>query len=191
MLSRDFPGADRFISAIDDAVRAGSTPEITDKLRNALCRMIRTQEVRLPECVYEAVGDHYARRELYQSEDLGYSVIAMTWGPGQGTSLHDHHGMWCVEGVWHGALEIVQYDLVEEAQDARFRFRPVGSIQAGAGSAGSLIPPHEFHTIRNPADDGVAVSVHIYSGPMKCCAVFKSLGGGWYERSEKQLGLDS
>jgi 3-mercaptopropionate dioxygenase len=191
MLARDFPGADRFISAIDDAVRAGSTPEITDKLRNALCRMIRTQEVRLPECCYEPCGEHYARRELYQSEDLGYSVIAMTWGPGQGTSLHDHHGMWCVEGVWHGALEIVQYDMVEEAGDSRFRFRPVGSIQAGAGSAGSLIPPHEFHTIRNPADDGVAVSVHIYSGPMKCCAVFKAVGGDWYERSEKQLGLDA
>jgi predicted metal-dependent enzyme (double-stranded beta helix superfamily) len=191
MLARDFPGADRFIHAIDDAVRAGSTPEITDKLRNALCRMIRTQEVKLPECCYQACGEHYARRELYQSEDLGYSVIAMTWGPGQGTSLHDHHGMWCVEGVWHGALEIVQYDLVEEARDHRFRFRPVGSIQAGAGSAGSLIPPHEYQTIRNPADDGVAVSVHIYSGPMTCCAVFKSLGDGWYERSEKQLGLDS
>ena len=190
MLSRDFPGADLFISTIDDAVRAGSTPEITNRLRTALCDMIRTQSVRLPECVYQGCTDHYARRELYQSEDLGYSVIAMTWGPGQGTSLHDHMGMWCVEGVWHGALEITQYDLVEK-NDERYRFTPVGSIQAGAGSAGSLIPPHEYHTIRNPSGDGVAVSVHIYSGPMKCCAVFQPVGSEWYSRDERLLGTDA
>lgn len=190
MLLKEFPGAEEFIRSVDDAVRAGSTPEITDRLRDTLCRLIRKQAVKLPDCVYQACSDHYARRELYQSEDLGYSVVAMTWGPGQGTVLHDHMGMWCVEGVWHGALEITQYDLVDQQQD-RYRFAPVGSIQAGAGSAGSLIPPHEYHTIRNPSDDGVAVSVHIYSGPMRCCAVFQPLGEQWYTRGERQLCTDT
>ncbi len=190
MLAREFPGSDKFVHCIDDAVRAGSTEAITDALRNTLCRMIREQSVQLPECIYQACPEHYARRELYHSQELGYSVIAMTWGPGQGTSLHDHSGMWCVEGVWHGALEIVQYDLVE-SNDTRFRFRPVGSIQAGVGSAGSLIPPHEYHTIRNPADDGVAVSVHIYKGPMTSCSVFRPLGDQWYEKDLRQLGLDA
>jgi hypothetical protein len=97
--------------------------------------------------------------------------------------------MWCVEGVWTGALEITQYDLVDR-QEPRYRFRPVGSIQAGAGSAGSLIPPHEFHTIRNPSEDQIAVSVHIYSGPMKSCAVFRPAGDEWFERDVRQLGCD-
>lgn len=190
-MPRDFEGHDEFVRTIDAAVAAGSTQAITDALRQSLCKLIREQRVRLPSCVYEGCDDHYARRELYRSDALGYSVIAMTWGPGQGTSLHDHCGMWCVEGVWHGALEITQYDMVEQQADQRFRFRPVGSIQAGAGSAGSLIPPHEYHTIRNPADQGVAVSVHIYSGPMTECSVFRPLGEQWYERSTRQLGLDS
>jgi predicted metal-dependent enzyme (double-stranded beta helix superfamily) len=189
MLLRDFPGAETFIRSVDEAVSAPTTEAVTDKLRGALCRMIREQTVTLPACVYQPCGDHYARRELYQSETLGYSVIAMTWGPGQGTLLHDHSGMWCVEGVWKGALEITQYDLVQTDVD-RLRFRPVGSIQAGAGSAGSLIPPHEYHTIRNPADQDVAVSVHIYRGPMKCCSVFRPLGGDWYQRDTRQLGTD-
>ena len=73
--------------------------------------------------------------------------------------------MWCVEGVWNGALEIVQYELLDQEAE-RYHFRPVGSIQAGPGSAGSLIPPHEYHTIRNPSEDAVAVSLHIYSGRM-------------------------
>ena len=189
MLSRDFPGADRFISAIDDAVRAGSTPEITDKLRNALCRMIRTQEVRLPDCCYQQVGDHYARRELYRSDQHGYSVVAMTWGPGQGTPIHDHAGMWCVEGVWRGTLEITPYEMIEQ-RDGRFRFESRGTMNAGQGSAGSLIPPHEYHTIRNPSDAELAVTLHIYRGAMTCCSVFRQADDRWYERDERQLALD-
>ena len=189
MLSLEFPGARKLVDAIDVAVASPDVPAITDALRNTLCRLIRDGDVRLPECVYHAQPDHYARREIYRSEDHGYSVIAMTWGPGQGTQIHDHHGMWCVEGVWHGALDITQYELLER-HDERFRFQSVGSMQAGAGSAGSLIPPHEYHTIRNPSDDGVAVSLHIYKGAMTCCSVFRPLGDQWFERGLRQLCLD-
>ena len=190
MLTLDFPGSRTLIEAIDDAVSKPTTSELTDSLRNSLCRLIQEQSVTLPACVFEANAEHYARRELYRSEKYGYCVVAMTWGPGQGTSIHDHDGMWCVEGVWNGALEIVQYQLIEHHQQ-RYCFQQAGSIQAGAGSAGSLIPPHEYHSIRNPSDSMVSVSLHIYSGPMNRCAVFKPLPENrWYERAVRQLGLD-
>jgi 3-mercaptopropionate dioxygenase len=190
MLALDFPGVRKLIQSIDDAVTAPNDREITDGLRNTLCRMIRDQDVRLPDFIYQPEADHYARREIYRSDEHGYSIIAMTWGPGQGTQIHDHDGMWCVEGVWHGALEITQYELLERSAE-RFRFQPVGSMQAGKGSAGSLIPPHEYHTIRNPSEDGVAVSLHIYKGAMTCCSVFQPLGEQWFERGLRQLGLDA
>jgi 3-mercaptopropionate dioxygenase len=189
MITLDFPGSRKLIDAVDAAVSQDSTPAITDTLRNALCELIRDQEVQLPACVFESNGDHYARRELYRSEEHGYSVVAMTWGPKQGTQIHDHSGMWCVEGVWNGALDIVQYELVEH-DASRYHFRAAGSIQAGPGSAGSLIPPHEYHTIRNASDKAIAVSLHIYSGRMTQCAVFSPLADEWYERNERQLGLD-
>lgn len=190
MLTLDFPGSRTLIDAIDDAVAKPTTHELTDSLRNSLCKLIREHAVTLPECVFEANPEHYARRELYRSEQHGYCVVAMTWGPGQGTPIHDHDGMWCVEGVWNGALEIVQYELLEH--DAQhYRFQPVGSIQAGPGSAGSLIPPHEYHSIRNPSDNLVTVSLHIYSGPMTQCAVFQPLPEDrWYARDVRVLGLD-
>lgn len=189
MLAMDFPGSRRLVDAIDLAVRNDCPTAITDALRNSLCRLIRDTEVHLPTCVYEAAADHYARREIYRSEELGYSVIAMTWGPGQGTAIHDHAGMWCVEGVWHGQIEVTPYELVEES-DGRYRFEPRGTTLAGPGSAGSLIPPHEYHTIRNPSDHGVAVSLHIYRGSMTSCAVFMPLGDRWYGRDQRQLALD-
>ena len=189
MLNTDFPGSSRLIQTLDDAVASGTVPAITDKLRSGLCQMIREQDIRLPPSVFQARPDRYARRELYRSAQFGYAVVAMTWGPGQGTPIHDHCGMWCVEGVWQGELEITQYEKLEES-GSDFRFGQVGTIQAGAGSAGSLIPPHEYHAIVNPSDDAVCVSLHIYSGPMTQCSVFTPGEEGWYRRDQRSLSLD-
>ncbi|MFC0679217.1 cysteine dioxygenase [Lysobacter korlensis] len=186
----DFPGHNKFIRALDEAVSSGDEQAVTSALRHALCRAIRDPEVLLPACVHEPLEDHYARRELYRSPRHGYSVVAMTWAPGQGTPVHDHCGLWCVEGVWDGELEITQYELLEQ-EGPRFRFRATGGMQAGLGSAGSLIPPHEYHTIRNTSQDTVAVSLHIYKAPMRNCAMFVAHDGEWFERVERALETDS
>jgi predicted metal-dependent enzyme (double-stranded beta helix superfamily) len=190
MLALDFPGSTRLVDSLTAAVCHDCPTEITDALRNTLCELIRDPSVKLPDCCYERAADHYARRELYRSEKHGFSVIAMTWGPGQGTPIHDHAGMWCVEGVWHGSLEITPYELIE-TQDERYRFESRGTMSVGPGSAGSLIPPHEFHTIRNPSRDENAVTVHVYRGSMTQCAVFRPIDGKWYSRDQRQLSLDA
>ena len=185
----EFPGRDRLVAALDAAVGAGDQHAVTAALRDALCRMIRDRQLELPACVFEPITDHYARREIYRSQAHGYSVVAMTWGPGQGTPVHDHSGLWCVEGVWDGQLEITQFELLERDGD-NFRFRAAGGMQAGPGSAGSLIPPHEYHSIRNASPDAVAVSVHIYKAPMECCSMFVPRDGEWFVRADKALETD-
>ena len=186
----EFKGRDKLIAKIDAAVALGDPQAVTAALRSALCSMIRDPDIQLPDCVHEPIADHYARRELYRSERHGYSVVAMTWGPSQGTPVHDHSGMWCVEGVWDGELEITQYELVEHEGD-RFRFRPAGGMQAGPGSAGSLIPPHEYHTICNPDPARVAVTLHIYKGPMDYCSKFHPVDGEWYARCGSTMLTDA
>ena len=185
----EFPGRDRLVAALDAAVGAGDQHAVTAALRDALCRMIRDRQLELPACVFEPITDHYARREIYRSQAHGYSVVAMTWGPGQGTPVHDHSGLWCVEGVWDGQLEITQFELLERDGE-NFRFRAAGGMQAGPGSAGSLIPPHEYHSIRNASPDAVAVSVHIYKAPMECCSMFVPRDGEWFVRADKALETD-
>jgi 3-mercaptopropionate dioxygenase len=190
MSTPEFPGNKTLIEAIDIAVAKGSTRAITDTLRHSLCQLMRDRAVTLPACVFDAAAGRYARRQLHHSDQYGYSVVAMTWGPGQGTPIHDHCGMWCVEGVWHGELEVAQYERLSD-HEGLCRFQLVGSILAGPGSAGSLIPPHEYHTIRNPSENRVAVSLHIYSGPMTRCAVFEPTDqDACYTRSDRHLRLD-
>ena len=190
-MSINFHGHEKLVASLDAAVALGDDHAITDALRKALCEMICDEQVALPDCVLEPIVDHYARRELYTSPEHGYSVIAMTWAPGQGTKIHDHSGMWCVEGVWKGRLEITQFELAER-DDERYRFIPVGTIEAGTGSAGSLIPPHEYHAIRNPSDKAIAVSLHVYQRTMVRCGVFSPDGDNaeWQSRGERLLGTD-
>lgn len=190
---RDFPGRQRLIRAVDEAVSLGECNALVQRLRQNLCALMRSGEVELPDCVYREVPGHYGRREIHRSPSHGYAIVAMTWAGGQGTLVHDHAGMWCVEGVWSGQLEITQYDLAERQGDA-FRFVEVGTLIAGTGSAGSLIPPHEYHAIRNASSREIAVSLHVYAEPMTCCGVFEDapdLGAGWHRQVLRQLQLDA
>ena len=113
----------------------------------------------------------------------------------RGATIHcggveDHGGMWCVEGVWSGRIEVVSYRLLEEQTD-RARFQNVGTIVAGSGSAGSLIPPHEYHTIANPDPEKIAVSVHVYSKAMDACNFYLPGDDGWHRKEPRILELDA
>ena len=185
----DFRGRDALLAVVEQACSQPDGESLTHTLRDGLCHLIKSKAVSLPDCVFEPVEGHYARRELYACPERGTTIVAMTWAPDQGTPIHDHCGLWCVEGVWQGQLEITRYELEEEDGD-RFRFTRYETLTAGTGSAGSLLPPHEYHTIRNPSKDRIAISLHVYQKAMGTCATFEPLGEDWYLRGSKTLCLD-
>ena len=82
------------------------------------------------------------------------------------------------------------YQLTDE-RGGRYRFEDVGTIVAGCGSAGSLIPPHEYHTIANTDPQKTAVTVHIYKHAMETCNLFHEDENGWCRKEFKQLELDA
>lgn len=186
-----FPGRERLLGRIDEAVALGNAQAVTQALKQVLSEAIADPAIQLPACVRRPLPGHYARREIHRSATLGYSIITMCWGPGQGTPLHDHDALWCVEGVWQGDLHVTPYTLVEQ-QGERHRFRAEPVLYGHCGSTGSLIPPFEYHTLRNASEDDVAVSVHVYQAPMERSAVFEPLDeDGWYVRRVKCLRTDN
>lgn len=179
-------GCTRLIAALNEAVCGDDHTAITKRVEAVLCRLITAGGVRLPEAFCVPITGGYARRLLHDDPARGYTAIAMVWGPGQGTPVHDHNGLWCVEGVVEGAIEITQYDLV--ARDGvRHRFLRQATIRAGVGSAGRLIPPYDYHTIANPDSDKKAVTIHVYGGEMDRCSAFQPLPDGWYQKEIRQL----
>ncbi len=183
-------GTQCLVELVDGAVEESGVQAIPDRITRNLCKLIRGGGVELPAALIEPHSDHYARRLVHRDTERGYSIIAMIWGPGQGTPIHDHAGMWCVEGVWAGRIEVEQFDLVEDA-DPNCCFVKQGLTEAGVGSAGCLIPPYEYHSIRNASDVDSAVSLHIYGGDMTACNVYQPLGEGRFERVLKPLSLDA
>ncbi|MEO0421417.1 MAG: cysteine dioxygenase family protein [Pseudomonadota bacterium] len=188
--------ADELRQGLDAAVRNGNGDphRVVPAVRTVLAEFVRRHAGQVPDEFAEAPDDRYARRLMHRSDELGYAVIAMTWGAGQRTPIHDHCGMWCVEGVWQGCIEVEQYECMER-KDEFCRFEPRGCMQACAGSAGSLIPPHEYHTIANAEDDRAAITVHVYADHMTTCNIFEPAAniaenGEWYRRLPRQLHLD-
>jgi predicted metal-dependent enzyme (double-stranded beta helix superfamily) len=176
------------VGCLDDAVRLGSVDAITERVKNELGRMIAERSLLLPERCLRPQPEKYARHLLHRSEELGYTAVVMVWGPGQRTGLHDHSGLWCVEGVVEGELEITRFERLGESE--AFRFEECERIHASAGSSGSLIPPHEYHILANDSPGQTAITLHIYGGEMTTCSVFEPQVDGSFVRRERQLSYD-
>ncbi len=189
-MNLEFDGKRQLIEGVERSLDGDCPTVVTDCIRTALCELMEERVLHLPECVFRCPPDHYARRLIHRDPERGYTILAMSWAPGQATPIHDHSGMWCVEAVWNGQIEVVQYELTAQ-QEEHFRLEPRTTMRAGIGSAGSLIPPHEYHTIANPGSRETAITIHIYSGEMNRCNVFEPLGDDWYRRHQRELYLDA
>lgn len=186
----NFKGREELVSRLDRAVCGASVEEVTHAVQDILVDVAKSQTVELSAELKSPADDHYARRLLYKSDEHGYVVIAMIWGPGQGTPVHDHAGVWCVEGVLEGEIDVVRYDLREEG-GGRCRFEAQERLRADVGSAGSLIPPFEYHTIHNARTDGSSITVHVYGRELVECSIFVDGDSeGWYRREHRTLGYN-
>jgi predicted metal-dependent enzyme (double-stranded beta helix superfamily) len=182
-------GVSNLISCLNEAVRLGDVQAITQQLKNKVGDLCTCREFKLPERFTKCCDGSYARRLLHHDPELNYTAVVMTWGPGQGTGLHDHAGMWCVECVVEGELEVTQYDLCEE-NDGQCRFERAALLKTGVGDAGCLIPPYEYHVLANARDDKKAVTLHIYGGEMDHCNIYEPAEGGHWTRRARSLSYD-
>lgn len=171
---------------LDSAVQLQEPVAITRSVKERLEHAVRARAIVLPERFHHIRAEGYARRLLHKNDELGYTAVVMTWAPGQGTPLHDHAGIWCVECVIEGRMDVTQYDLVGHT-GGTYCFERKGLVHASVGSAGCLIPPFEFHVLAN-ADAHPSITLHIYGGEMTTCHVFEPAGEGRFVRRERALG---
>lgn len=183
------PGLAELIARLDQSVEAGSPQAITAAVKKDLEAVLGSRSLALPGRFTEPRADAYARRLLHRDPAGRYSAIVMTWGPGQGTAVHDHGGLWCVEGVVDGEIAVTQY-LVQRDADRYYRVTPIGSLLAGTGSAGCLIPPTDHHVLANARPSRASVTLHIYGGDLNDCKVFlPATPDGRYAEQNKQLSF--
>lgn len=181
------------IDRLCEAVRLKDVNAIGERIKNDLESFIPAEGLILPERFRKVKPESYARRLLYSDPELGFTALVMTWGPGQRTALHDHAGIWCVEGVLEGEMEVIRYELMGEEEDGLCRFAERGSVHATAGTAGALIPPFEHHVLANARPDQASLTLHVYGGEMTHCDIFQPVAdgdAGAYRRCTRQLAYD-
>jgi predicted metal-dependent enzyme (double-stranded beta helix superfamily) len=183
------PGLADLIARLDRSVEAGSTAAITQAVKADLEHVLGGRLLTLPDRFTGARPDHYARRLLHRDPGGRYTAIVMTWGPGQGTAVHDHGGLWCVEGVVDGDIAVTQY-LVQPDGEGFFTVTPIGSLLAGTGSAGCLIPPTDHHVLANARPERASVTLHVYGGDLDDCKVFlPATADGRYAETTRSLSF--
>jgi predicted metal-dependent enzyme (double-stranded beta helix superfamily) len=181
-----FPGFSDLVARLDQAVRLRNPEQVTARVKHELCDLLSRSALQLPPTYWRTREDTYARRLLHHDPELNYSAVVMTWAPGQCTPLHDHGGLWCVEGVVDGTMQVTQFDLLERS-DGAYAFAERGCIRAGVGTAGSLIPPVDYHILGNALTDRPSITLHVYGGDLTRCHIFVPRPDGRFERQERCL----
>jgi predicted metal-dependent enzyme (double-stranded beta helix superfamily) len=179
-------GLTELIDRLDAAVEEPTPDAVTRRVKADLEDLLGRGALSLDDRFKSPRPDCYARRLLYQDPANRYTAVVMTWGPGQGTPVHDHGGLWCVEGVVAGQMQVTQYDVRPDG--GMFRVSPVGApLTAGVGSAGRLIPPTDYHVLANAQRDATSITLHVYGGNLDGCRVFTPAADGRYVENVRAL----
>jgi predicted metal-dependent enzyme (double-stranded beta helix superfamily) len=169
---------DDLIRRLDVAVADDDPHLICRNVKQVLIDVVGSGEQFVDAPFLRPTPERYARRLLHRDPRGRYSVVVMVWDRGQGTPLHDHAGIWCVECVYRGRIRVSSFELIGDPASETVRFHPQSAVLAGVGEAGALIPPFEYHRIENP-DAAPAVTLHVYGGEMTWSHVFHPVDGGY------------
>lgn len=125
----------------------------------------------LPRGATKFNGKRYGRHLLYKSKKNKFVVMALAWGPGQETPIHDH-GTWGVAGVYKNILRVINYKLAGPRRNGTARLKLDSIIDGRSGTMGYVLPPErEIHKMAN-ATQKPTISIHVYGKEMKSCNTF-------------------
>jgi predicted metal-dependent enzyme (double-stranded beta helix superfamily) len=124
------------------------------------------------------------RHPLVVGEDSACSALVMVWPPGYSTLPHDHAGLWGIELVVDGALEVDEF--VRIGDPARPALARTRSLYLGIGDAAVFSGDAYVHRCRNLSTTRAAVSLHVYGGVLDAYRAFLvDAAGRWRAQSER------
>jgi cysteine dioxygenase len=113
----------------------------------------------------------YARNLVYASER--YELLVICWNVGQKSPIHNHQGQRCWMAVLEGAVEETLFSMPEKRGAP---LRPGLERTFASGQLAFITDDIALHEIR-PSGGRRAVSMHLYSRPIRRCQIYDRESG--------------
>jgi predicted metal-dependent enzyme (double-stranded beta helix superfamily) len=134
------------------------------------------------------IGTHdvaYRRISLGDHTRRGYEALLIIWPPSHATPVHDHDGLWGMECVLDGVLQVEAFDLaLQEHPHLVERDTTV----LGIGDHVAFSQADYAHRCRNLSSNCPTLSLHIYGGELNCYRSFHiEEEGRWTSRTHETM----
>ena len=112
----------------------------------------------------------YTRNLVDDGNDY-YNILILCWGPSHYSPIHDHANSHCLMKVLDGELEEIMYTNPAEEEMELKR-----TLTLNKNETTYIHDKIGIHKVGNPSNNKGAVSLHIYSPPIKVCTTFTPQG---------------
>jgi hypothetical protein len=120
----------------------------------------------------------YRRIRLGTRSSLPYSALLIAWPAGHASPVHDHDGLWGIDVVLDGVLEVEAYAL---PRDGAPQSSPALSRILGVGDVLTFPGDGYAHRCRNLSARQPALSLHVYGGELERYRAFhEDAHGTWH-----------
>jgi predicted metal-dependent enzyme (double-stranded beta helix superfamily) len=117
-----------------------------------------------PDILDPSAPQSFLRIPLVPAHATSYSVLLIAWPAGHETPVHDHDGLWGIELVLDGALQVESFSLA-------IRDKPHlvsrGSTVLGLDDSATFSDADFAHRCRNLSARQAALSLHVYGESWK------------------------
>jgi len=133
--------------------------------------------------------ERYRRHLIAGGRDQAYSALLIAWPAGHRTPIHDHAGLWGIELVLDGALEVEEFAIGGET--ARPQLSARSTLLLGTGDAAVFSGHRYAHRCRNLSPTQPALSLHVYGGVLDRYHAFQADARGGFGTVAHRAGVDA
>jgi predicted metal-dependent enzyme (double-stranded beta helix superfamily) len=170
------PWGKRVLALIDSCIDQTGHAD-TAKICERLTESVRWSGCpRAPRLASDVASASYRRIPLNDGRPRGYEALVIAWPPGHITPIHDHDGLWGLELVLDGVLQVDSFHLSE---DPSIVLDAEDTIVAGVGDHVLFTDTSYAHQCRNFSRNSMALSLHVYGGELNSYRSFHHDLGQW------------
>lgn len=169
-----------YVAAVRDIVAsARGADEAVAAIAPLKRRLLLRGDELCPETFFEGLDKlPYTRNLLHADPEGRFTVMAVVWGAGKESPIHDHE-TWGVVGVLRECIEVVDYECAGEGAPPS----PRTIFTCRVGDVLEIRPPRlrNIHKMGNRGDRP-CLTLHTYGDPARLCRVYSPRNGACADR---------